>query len=119
MRLTIALLLPLMVLRAALPSGFMPVADQGGFRIVLCSDGLLLPAMAGDAAADPHPDSGSPADCVFAHCAMAALVTHQAADTVASRAGFRFIVAFADNNPPATGPPRTATARAPPALLTS
>jgi hypothetical protein len=39
-RFVIALLLPLMVLRAMLPAGFMPVAENGVLRIALCSDGL-------------------------------------------------------------------------------
>ena len=43
----IALLLPLMLLRAVLPPGYMPVANDGELRIVMCSVGLQLNSDAG------------------------------------------------------------------------
>jgi hypothetical protein len=72
-RLVIALLLPLMVLRAMLPAGFMPVAENGALRIVMCSEGIY-PAPADQSGAEntgdtrhSASDSGS---CPFANAAV-------------------------------------------------
>jgi len=69
LHLLIALLLPLMVVRGLLPAGFMPVAQDGELRMVLCSDGLELPA-GGKGSGDHAPGSGG--DCLFAHAAASA-----------------------------------------------
>jgi hypothetical protein len=65
-RLCIALLLPLLVLRAMLPAGFMPVADDAGLRIVMCSAGMA--AWTGEGTDAPQhklpPNAG---ECPFAH----------------------------------------------------
>ena len=110
----LAVLLPLMVLRALLPSGYMPVAEDGRLRIVMCSAGLTLPD-------DTHGDEdhrlpGANGDCLFAHAAAAAppamhviALAHPAQETrEVSRTNLQL--------PPSTGPPRTSAARAPPAL---
>lgn len=72
-RLIIALLLPLMVLRAMLPAGYMPVAENGVLRMAMCSDGLYPAAVdqgedrkSGDNHQLPS-DSGS---CPFANAAV-------------------------------------------------
>jgi hypothetical protein len=66
-RLIIALLLPLMVLRAMLPTGFMPVTENGELRIVMCSVGLSTGSTAADADQKLPSNAG---DCVFAHAAV-------------------------------------------------
>jgi hypothetical protein len=76
MHLVIALLLPLMVLRAMLPAGYMPVTENGTFRIAMCSDGLYPAAT--DQGSNTAPDSGNqelpagPGDCAFANAASGA-----------------------------------------------
>lgn len=72
-RLIIALLLPLMVLRALLPAGFMPVAEDGALRMAMCSDGLY-PTTADhhghpSPAGDEQQSSGS-GSCPFALAAV-------------------------------------------------
>jgi hypothetical protein len=63
-RLWIALLLPLLALRAMLPAGHMPVAADGELHIVMCSAGLAE-SETGDG--DDHvPKERS---CLFAHAA--------------------------------------------------
>jgi hypothetical protein len=69
----ITLLLPLMVLRALLPSGYMPVVEGGALRIAMCSDGLY--AADAQQKQGQTPDSGHnlPSDsatCPFAHAAV-------------------------------------------------
>ncbi len=77
LRFTIALLLPLMVLRAMLPVGYMPVARDGTLRIAMCSDGLFPDATIQDREqpagipGDHNLPAGS-SDCVFAHAAVTA-----------------------------------------------
>ncbi len=58
----IALLLPVLALRALLPAGFMPVAEASGFRIVLCSAGL----QSGDASSSGGVGWPNDNDCPFA-----------------------------------------------------
>jgi hypothetical protein len=70
LHLFIALLLPLMVMRSLLPAGFMPVAENGQIRMVLCSAGLQLPA--GDHDSGDHRLPGSGGDCLFAHASTTA-----------------------------------------------
>lgn len=70
LRLLIALLLPLMVLRGLLPAGYMPVAEGGQLRMALCSDGLQL-APGRDDVTD-HRLPGSHGDCLFAQASAAA-----------------------------------------------
>jgi hypothetical protein len=69
LQLVVALLLPLMVLRGLLPAGYMPVAERGQLRMVLCSDGLWP-------AGPAHPDSRSghvaSTDCPFALASLLA-----------------------------------------------
>jgi hypothetical protein len=57
--LVIALLLPMMVLRAMLPAGYMPVTQDGTVRIAMCSDVLHIAA---SGAADAATDTGSDTD---------------------------------------------------------
>ena len=68
--LTIALLLPLLVLRAMLPAGYMPVADADGLRIVMCS--ASLPASLDDSTGSGHELPPNAGECAFAHSAGAA-----------------------------------------------
>jgi hypothetical protein len=77
MRLVIALLLPLMVLRAMLPPGYMPVTANGSLHIAMCSEGLYPAAT--DQSGGQHTGSGdhkqpsSSGDCPFANAAVNAL----------------------------------------------
>jgi hypothetical protein len=67
-RTLIALLLPLLVLRAMLPAGYMPVADASGLRIVMCSEGLAPPAAStADAGTTRHELPPNAGQCPFAH----------------------------------------------------
>lgn len=65
LHLVLALLLPLLALRALLPTGYMPVTEGGELRFALCSAGLAGPATdeapAGDQQLPPNSDS-----CPFA-----------------------------------------------------
>jgi hypothetical protein len=70
LHLLIALLLPLMVMRGMLPAGYMPVAEDGAFKMALCSEGLQQPSSNGDTNDHRLPGSGS--DCLFAHAAGSA-----------------------------------------------
>ena len=115
LRLLIALMLPLMVLRGLLPTGYMAAAEGGKLRIVMCSAGLV--------AGDKSPDTGTgdhtvtdPGHCLFAHAATLAPPA-QAVLTVATTVLHYWSSADFRTLPPATGPPRTAAARAPPAFL--
>jgi hypothetical protein len=67
LHLVIALLLPLMVLRAMLPAGYMPVAENGTLRIAMCSDGFQPAAT--DQSGDHQLPSNS-GDCPFANAAV-------------------------------------------------
>jgi hypothetical protein len=110
----IALLLPLLALRALLPAGYMPSADDEGPRMVLCSAGL---AAWSAPAGNPQPAHGTARDdCPFAHAALNAPPPHLVAAVVAVPDG-RFAARVPGIALPAAGPPRQALARAPPVLL--
>lgn len=70
LRLLIALLLPLMVVRGMLPAGYMPVAEPGGIRMALCSEGLHGPAETGGS--NHHRLPGGGGECLFAHAGPSA-----------------------------------------------
>jgi len=74
MHLVIALLLPLMVLRAMLPAGYMPVAQDGTLRIAMCSDGIQPAATDhGDkSTGSGHEQSSVSGSCAFANAAASA-----------------------------------------------
>jgi len=111
-RACIALLLPLMVLRALLPPGYMPVATDGDLRIVMCSAGL---AANQDSGGDHHGQATDAGSCLFAHAATFAAPSASAC-CLAVPAEFSFDIPVVAARPPATGPPRSAAARAPPSL---
>lgn len=68
-RLLVALLLPLMVLRGLLPEGYMPVAEHGQLRMALCSDGVQpIP----DGEPGSHTRRAPRTDCSFALAASLA-----------------------------------------------
>ncbi|MFM1885934.1 MAG: hypothetical protein RL026_1091 [Pseudomonadota bacterium] len=118
LNLLIALLLPLMVVRGLLPTGYMAVAEGGKLHIVMCSAGLVLPGDT-DSGSNPEdhrvPDSGN---CLFAHAAKVA----PPVEAMVALAPAPVLVPFPSDSstslPPATGPPRIAAARAPPAFRT-
>jgi len=117
LHLLIALLLPLMVVRGLLPAGYMAVAEGGGLRIVMCSAGL---APAGDDAPASDSDDPRPADsgtCLFAHAATVAPPVLQQVAASAPPALLQLPRGESAALPPATGPPRSAAARAPPVFL--
>jgi hypothetical protein len=110
-RLLIALLLPVLALRVLLPGGFMPVVEAGELRIVMCAEGLQLPA--GDGG---HPATEDGGVCAFAHASFNAPPMQPMALVALPALEFGSI-SFLDSNLPATtGPPRTAAARAPPLI---
>lgn len=113
-RLVLALLLPLMLLRALLPPGYMPVAREGELHFVMCSAGLAAPAATDDTA----PPAAPGIDCpyAFAHgVAFAPPVLPLFAFAPLPQAT-RFIAIASEHLPRATGPPRTTTVRGPPTL---
>jgi hypothetical protein len=112
----IALLLPLMALRAMLPAGYMLDARHGELRMVMCSAGLYLPASGDDHPSGGHPLQSSAGDCVFAHAAVSAPSIQFIVAVIEPPRNVRFVSLPVDSLPPATGPPRVAAARAPPAL---
>jgi len=108
----IALLLPLMVLRALLPAGYMPVASDGELRIVMCSAGLEL---IGDHGRNHGQDDGTQAQqasCPFGHAAMLAPPNADRHQAIASP--FRFDIAAAVEQSRPSSPYRFAAARGPP-----
>jgi hypothetical protein len=108
--LLLALLLPLIVLRALLPAGFMPVIEDGELRIVMCSDGLQIDTGATD---DTGPSHGGD-NCPFAHAAVNAPPVTTA---VIAAGSLHLLLLYSFNSselPLTTGPPRQHGARAPP-----
>lgn len=108
--LLIALLLPLLALRALLPAGYMAEAQAGEFRLVMCAEGLHLPQDSDDQ--DPAGDNGL---CLFAHAAQAAVpaapfIVPAAPEVAPAAPGGEHLLA------PTTGPPRADLARGPPSL---
>jgi len=106
----IALLLPLMLLRALLPAGYMPVAAQDGLHIVMCSDGL---AERTDTAPGNHSQTPDGSHCVFAHAATFAPPLAEAGFLAAAPIAF-FTGVDPVSEGAATGPPRLHSARGPP-----
>ncbi len=107
--LLIALLLPVLVMRALLPGGLMPVVEAGELRIVMCADGLQMPT--GDSG---HPGSEDGNDCPFAHASLNAPPMQSGAFVARPAPEFHGVTGFISNLTATTGPPRTAAARAPP-----
>lgn len=68
LHLVIALLLPLLALKALLPPGYMPSAGDGQLRIVMCSAGLAAFTDHGDPDAPPAAQDS----CAFAMAGVAA-----------------------------------------------
>lgn len=107
----LALLLPLMLLRALLPPGYMPVASDEGLRIVMCSAGLSTQADA--PAGTDHSQTGDDGSCLFAHAATFAPPA-TATCCIALGRPPSFHVPAAPQLPLSTGPPRLTAARGPP-----
>lgn len=110
-RLLIALLLPVLALRALLPAGFMPVTDGGELRVVMCSEGMQL-SLAGTGG--DHPAGEDSGTCPFASASFIAPLPQFVVVAATPAPGAGFISFAADDLPPSTGPPRAAAARAPP-----
>jgi hypothetical protein len=110
-RLLIALLLPVLALRVLLPAGFMPLAEGGELRIVMCSEGMQIP---GTDSGDGHPQGDDMGKCPFASAGSPAPPSYFVAGAIAAPLGTQFISLAAEDLPPSTGPPRAAAARAPP-----
>lgn len=111
----IALLLPLMALRAMLPAGYMPVAADGELRIVMCSAGLAGQTDADGNSDHPAPSLGMDGGCLFGHAATIAPPS-----AIPCCAFAPSLVSFVSRSsaltPPSTGPPRVTAARAPPSF---
>lgn len=115
LHLVLTLLMPLLLLRALLPAGYMVAAAEDGPRMVLCSAGLAgLGAPAGDS---PHELPAAADDCAFAHAAVYAPAPQRMPGSLAPALELRFLSQSSDDLPPSTGPPRGFRARAPPALF--
>lgn len=114
--LVLTLLMPLLTLRALLPAGYMVSAAHDGPRIVMCSEGLAALNAPADDSQHPQPASAD-GDCAFAHAAASAPPPHYIAGAFVPALDVAFLSAVTDSLPPATGPPRQAGARAPPAFL--
>jgi hypothetical protein len=114
LHLVLALLLPLLALRALLPAGHMVAMDEGAPRIVLCSDGLAA-WNTPDSDPAPHQQPDGANDCPFAHAALNAPPPHYVAGTAVATPDLQFIPDLSRALPPSVGPPRSGGARAPPA----
>lgn len=112
----LAVLLPLMVLRALLPTGYMPVAEDGRLRMVMCSAGLSLPGGTSEDAGRDHRLPGANGDCLFAHATAAVPPVLQVIALAHPPLAVRIVSRPTLQRPAATGPPRITAARAPPAL---
>jgi hypothetical protein len=112
LHLVLTLLLPLLTLRALLPTGYMVSAAQDGPRIVMCSAGLLAWHAAADDARHQHPAAAE--DCLFAHAAVSAPPPHYVIGAAIAAPAMQFVAQVSKGLPPATGPPRQTSARAPP-----
>ena len=106
----IALLLPLLALRAMLPAGYMPEAVDGELHIVMCSAGLVVQSEAGTTGDRQSPEGGS---CLFAHAASFAPVCAAASSLLAPQSP-AFAVPVAAQRQLPTSPYRFAAARGPP-----
>jgi len=109
-RLWIALLLPLLALRAMLPAGYMPVAADGQLHIVMCSPGLVVQSDSGTDGDHPAPEDGS---CLFAHAAGFAPATEVVYSHLAPPS-LSFDIPVAAQRQPTASPYRFAAARGPP-----
>lgn len=115
--LLIALLLPVMALRALLPAGYMPVAGSDGLQVVMCSDGLQWsPAIDTRGERDDHSRLAGTGECHFSHGGAKA-----PPPSILTLAALQVPVAHRMPSPGdepslAAGPPRVTAARAPPAL---
>ena len=112
LRLVIALLLPLMVLRGLLPAGYMADVRNGELRIVMCSAGL---AVLGDDHGK-HPQGSTDCPFALAHAAVIAPPLQPLLALLAPAPALRFTSFAGAVLPPSTGPPRTTLVRGPPAL---
>ncbi len=122
LHLVIALLLPLLALRTLVPAGYMVTAADGGLRIVICDAGFAggnTPAHHhGDhhghqhGGTDPQPSGGE--HCPFAHAAVNAPPPLLVSGALVPLLQVTFTSRSSEQLPPATGPPRQTSARAPP-----
>jgi len=108
-RLWIALLLPLLALRAMLPAGHMPVAADGELHIVMCSAGLAAQSEPGSGDRQPIGDGG----CLFAHAASFAPPSEVIRSQLAPPS-LSFDIPLGVQRPLSTSPYRFAAARGPP-----
>ncbi|MFO1502739.1 MAG: hypothetical protein U1F39_02865 [Steroidobacteraceae bacterium] len=117
MHLLIALLLPLMVMRGMLPAGYMATAEDGKVRLVMCSAGLTAAGNTDSGSDGNDSQTADAGTCLFAHATSVAPPV-QVSFGLASLPGP--LLSPSDHSstlPQATGPPRLAAARAPPAVL--
>jgi hypothetical protein len=83
----LVVVVPLVLLRLAIPAGFMPVAEAGGVAIGLCpGEAALPPGYAGTHAGHLHHHGGAPsgehhAPCLFAAGAVTAVAPAAPATT--------------------------------------
>lgn len=85
----VLLLLAVLLLRAAIPVGFMPAAAGSGLFVVFCPDGVspeFMQFLAGDAGADhDHMEHGNPGEnthlCPIGHMLLSAAATDDGAQT--------------------------------------
>ncbi|WP_431470284.1 hypothetical protein [Sphingosinithalassobacter sp. LHW66-3] len=125
-RLVLALVACALLVRIAIPAGWMPQAHAGTVRIALCnalpgapavhSARALLEAAIPAPDGDPAPDAGADSPCAFAGMALAVSLPQAPPASAPSRSADR-AVPFPDRTgpapgrglaappPPATGPP--------------
>jgi hypothetical protein len=108
-RLWIALLLPLLALRAMLPAGHMPVATDGELHIVMCSSGLAVQSGSGTGDRPALEDDS----CLFAHAASFAPPSDVAPDRFVPPS-LSLDIPVAALRQLSTSPYRFAAARGPP-----
>lgn len=116
------LLILLLALRTLVPAGYMVSVTDGGLRIVFCDAGFAgWKAPAADHHAGHHdhqhgtdPQPGGGEDCPFAHAAVNAPPPLLVSGGLVPLPQISFTSRSSEHLPPATGPPRQTSARAPP-----
>jgi hypothetical protein len=113
-------LLPLLLLRALIPAGFMPAVGAGSLALVFCEPAALAAGAHAAAHHHGHGDTGhsghlASAECPFAQSAAPALPTLAALPPAQPLVAHVAATTHAQSILPAA-PPRHTAARGPPAL---
>jgi hypothetical protein len=104
-------------MRSLLPTGYMVASMSGQLRLVVCDGGLTGWSTHAATEHDQHDHGKLPSageHCPFAHAPFSAPLPRMLAIASAAAPESRFLSRSFEQVPPATGPPRQTSARAPP-----